>query len=54
MAGIAALLLIGCQRLTGRPDYGNGIKFWFAEQVRAWTPERLAAELAPPRAGPAG
>lgn len=45
MALIAALLLIWYKRVTGRTDYWNVIKFWFAEQVRAWTETRLAVDL---------
>jgi len=45
MALIAALLLIWFKRLTGRTDYWNVIKFWFAEQVRAWTEARLGLDL---------
>jgi hypothetical protein len=46
MALIAALLLIWYKRVTGRTDYWNVIKFWFAEQVRAWTEEQLRQDLA--------
>jgi hypothetical protein len=45
MALIAALLLIWFKRLTGRTDYWNVIKFWFAEQVRAWTEARLTVDI---------
>jgi Transposase DDE domain len=45
MALIAALLLIWYKRVTGRTDYWNVIKFWFAEQVRAWTEARLALDV---------
>ncbi len=45
MALIAALLLIWFKRVTGRTDYWNVIKFWFAEQVRAWTETRLAIDV---------
>jgi Transposase DDE domain len=54
MALIAAVLLIWFQRVTRRTDYWNVIKFWFAEQVRAWTAAQLAVDLAAARAGPAG
>jgi hypothetical protein len=47
MALIAALLLIWYKRVTGRKDYWNVIKFWFAEQVRAWTQAQLEANLLP-------
>jgi hypothetical protein len=47
MALIAAVLLIWYKRVTGRADYWNVIKFWFAEQVRAWTEAQLGADLAP-------
>jgi hypothetical protein len=45
MALIAAVLLIWYRRVTGRKDYWNVIKFWFAEQVRAWTQAQLEADL---------
>jgi hypothetical protein len=45
MALIAALLMIWFKRVTGRTDYWNVIKFWFAEQVRAWTEACLAADI---------
>ncbi len=54
MALIAALLLIWFKRLTGRSDYWNVIKFWFAEQVRAWTEARLALDLGRALASPDG
>jgi hypothetical protein len=54
MALIAAVLLIWFRRVTGRTDYWNVIKFWFAEQVRTWTAERLAADLRPAGVRPAG
>jgi hypothetical protein len=46
MALIVAVLLIWYKRVTGRTEYWNVIKFWFAEQVRAWTEGRLATDLA--------
>lgn len=45
MALIAALLLIWYKRVTGRTDYWNVIKFWFAEEVRAWTGAQLERDL---------
>lgn len=45
MALIAAVLLIWYKRTTGRKDYWNVIKFWFAEEVRVWTQMQLAADL---------
>lgn len=51
---IAALLLIWFKRLTGRTDYWNVIKFWFAEQVRAWMEAALAADIGRALAHPAG
>jgi DDE family transposase len=45
MALIGAVLLIWYKRVTGRTDYWNVIKFWFADQVRAWTEVRLAADI---------
>ena len=45
MALIAALLLIWYKRVTGRQDYWNVIKFWFAEQVRAWTAAQLEVDV---------
>lgn len=45
MALIAALLLIWFKRVTGRTDYWNVIKFWFAEQIRAWTEACLATDI---------
>jgi hypothetical protein len=50
LALIAAVLLIWYKRVTGRTDYWNVIKFWFAEQVRAWTAVQLGTDLAPLRA----
>jgi hypothetical protein len=47
LALIAAVLLIWYKRVTGRTDYWNVIKFWFAEQVRAWTAVQLGTDLAP-------
>jgi hypothetical protein len=49
IALLAAVLLIWYKRVTGRKDYWNVIKFWFAEQVRTWTEAHLGRELA--RAG---
>jgi hypothetical protein len=46
LALIAAVLLIWYKRVTGRTDYWNVIKFWFAEQVRAWTEEALGTDMA--------
>lgn len=46
MALIAAVLLIWYKRTTGRRDYWNVIKFWFAEEVRVWTQIQLEADLA--------
>lgn len=46
LALIAAVLLIWYKRVTGRTDYWNVIKFWFAEQVRAWTTVQLGTDLA--------
>jgi hypothetical protein len=54
VALIAALLLIWFKRVTGRTDYWNVIKFWFAEQVRAWTEARLAADIGRALTHPAG
>jgi hypothetical protein len=45
MALIAALRLIWYKRVTGRSDYWNVMKFWFAEQVRVWTQIQLEADL---------
>jgi len=45
MALIAAVLLIWYKRATGRKDYWNVIKFWFAEEVRVWTQVQLEADL---------
>ena len=45
MALIAAVLLIWYKRTTGRKDYWNVIKFWFAEEVRVWTQLQLEADL---------
>jgi hypothetical protein len=47
MALIAALLLIWYKQVTGRTNYWNVIKFWFGEEVRRWTEEQVAADLAP-------
>ena len=46
MALIAAVLLIWYKRATGRKDYWNVIKFWFAEEVRLWSQVQLEADLA--------
>jgi hypothetical protein len=46
MALIAAVLLIWYRRVTGRREYGNGIPFWFGEQVRVWTESQLGVDLA--------
>jgi DDE family transposase len=46
MALIAAVLLIWYKRATGRKDYWNVIRFWFAEEVRLWTQAQLEADLA--------
>ena len=54
MALIGAVLLIWFRRQTGRTDYWNVIKFWFAEQVRAWTELQLGADLRHTLARPAG
>jgi hypothetical protein len=45
MALITALLLIWYKRVTGRQDYWNVIKFWFAEQVRTWTAAQLELDV---------
>ena len=45
MTLIAAVLLIWYKRTTGRTDYWNVIKFWFAEEVRVWTAAQLEADL---------
>jgi hypothetical protein len=45
MALIAAVLLIWYKRVTGRRDYWNVVKFWFAEQVRVWTAAQLEVDL---------
>jgi hypothetical protein len=45
MTLIAAVLLIWYKRATGRKDYWNVIKFWFAEEVRVWTAAQLEADL---------
>jgi Transposase DDE domain len=50
MALIAAVLLIWYKRATGRTDYWNVIKFWFARDVREWTEVHLQTALT--RAGP--
>ena len=44
MTLIAAVLLIWYKRTTGRTDYWNVIKFWFAEEVRVWTQAQLGAD----------
>jgi Transposase DDE domain len=54
LALIAALLLIWFKRVTGRTDYWNVIKFWFAEQVRAWTEAQLAVDVGRALTHPAG
>jgi hypothetical protein len=54
MALIAAVLLIWFRHQTGRTDYWNVIKFWFAEQVRAWTKAQLGADLRHSLTGSAG
>jgi hypothetical protein len=50
MALIAALLLIWYKGATGRTNFWNVIKFWFAKEVREWTEVQLRTALA--RAGP--
>jgi DDE family transposase len=50
MALITAVLLIWYRRVTGRNDYWNVVKFWFAEQVRVWTERQLQADGARARA----
>jgi hypothetical protein len=50
MALIAAVLLIWYKRATGRTDFWNVIKFWFAKEVQVWTEVQLRTALG--RAGP--